>query len=51
MGSLERGYEADIVVFDACDYREIPYRFGWNPVSRVYKKGREVWSKRPVVED
>ena len=30
---------------------EIPYRFGWNPVSRVYKKGREVWSKRPVVED
>ncbi|NLA59940.1 MAG: imidazolonepropionase [Firmicutes bacterium] len=51
VGSLERGYEADIVVFDACDYREIPYRFGWNPVSRVYKKGREVWSKRPVVED
>jgi len=51
VGSLSKGYQADVVLFDACDYREIPYRFGWNTVSGVYKKGREVWSKRPVVED
>lgn len=51
VGSLAKGFQADVVVFDAGDYREIPYRFGWNTVSSVYKKGREVWKRRPAVED
>ncbi len=44
-GSLDKGFPADAVMFDVADYREVPYRFGWNTVFRVYKKGREVWSK------
>lgn len=35
-GSLEPGKRADFVVWDAADYREIPYWFGRNAV-------REVW--------
>ena len=50
-GSLAVGFPADVVLIDAADYREVPYRFGWNAVFRVYKKGKEVWSKRPSVED
>ncbi len=49
VGSLAPGFPADVVVFEASDFREIPYRLGWNTVSGVYKKGREVWKKRPVV--
>ena len=29
-GSLEPGKDADIAIFDAVDYREIPYWFGVN---------------------
>ena len=50
-GSLDKGFPADAVMFDVADYREVPYRFGWNTVSRVYKKGKEVWSKLLAVED
>jgi imidazolonepropionase len=34
-GSLEPGKDADIAIFDARDYREIPYWFGVNRCSRT----------------
>jgi imidazolonepropionase len=39
VGSLEVGKRADFAVLDCEDYREIPNRFGINPVSRVYIGG------------
>lgn len=40
VGSLEPGKRADFLLMAAEDYREIPYRFGINPVERVYVLGR-----------
>jgi len=45
VGSLEAGKRADFLVLDCEDYREIPNRFGINPVARVYIAGR-AWSRR-----
>lgn len=45
LGSLEVGKQADLVVMDAADYREIPYFFGMNHCLTVVKKGRVVFSK------
>ncbi len=42
-GSLQPGRSADFLVLDAADYREIPYRFGINPVAEVWIRG-ERWS-------
>jgi imidazolonepropionase len=39
IGSLEPGKQADIVVFDCADYRQIPYFFGVNHVRTVLKGG------------
>jgi imidazolonepropionase len=39
VGSLEVGKRADFLVLDCEDYREIPNRFGINPVRRVYIGG------------
>jgi imidazolonepropionase len=41
-GTLAFGAPADIVLWDADDYREIPYRFGVRLATRVWKRGREV---------
>ncbi len=41
-GSLEAGKKADLVVFDAADYRSLPYRFGTNLVKQVIKSGKVV---------
>ena len=41
VGSLEPGKRADFLILDCDDYREIPYRFGINPVGRVFIKGQE----------
>lgn len=38
-GSLERGKQADLIVLNAADYREIPYYFGTNNVHLTIKKG------------
>jgi imidazolonepropionase len=46
VGSLEPGKQADLVVFDCPDYRQIPYFFGVNHASVVIKSGRVVWDKR-----
>jgi len=40
VGSLELGKQADLIVCDVEDYRELAYHFGRNPVRTVVKKGR-----------
>ncbi len=42
LGSIEVGKDADLVIFDAADYRSIAYRFGTNLVDKVIKAGRLV---------
>jgi imidazolonepropionase len=41
VGSLEPRKRADFLILDCEDYREIPYRFGTNPVARVFIQGAE----------
>jgi imidazolonepropionase len=43
LGSLEPGKQADLVVMDASDYREIPYYFGWNHCVMTVKRGRVIF--------
>ncbi len=45
VGSLEVGKQADVVIMDVNDYREIPYFFGMNHCTTVIKNGRVVFSK------
>ncbi|MFY9607224.1 MAG: imidazolonepropionase [Blastocatellia bacterium] len=49
VGSLEAGKEADVVIFDCEDYRQIPYFYGINHAEVVIKQGRVV-SRRPEAE-
>lgn len=46
LGSLEAGKQADVVVFDCEDYRQIPYLFGINHALVVIKSGRIVVDRR-----
>ena len=39
IGSLRMGKQADVIVCDVADYREIAYYAGRNPVRTVIKKG------------
>lgn len=50
IGSLEPGKLADIAIFDAADYREIPYYFGMNKCWLTLKRGQIVFSRdsRPI---
>jgi imidazolonepropionase len=43
-GSLETGKDADIAIFEAQDYREIPYWFGVNRCWKTLRRGREATS-------
>ena len=45
VGSLEVGKQADLVIMDVSDYREIPYFFGMNHCETVVKKGAIVYRK------
>ncbi|MGB5138598.1 MAG: imidazolonepropionase, partial [Candidatus Zixiibacteriota bacterium] len=42
VGSLEIGKLADFVIWDAENYKQLPYYFAQNPVNAVYKRGRRV---------
>jgi imidazolonepropionase len=42
LGSLAVGKQADFVVCSVEDYRDLFYHYGFNPVWRVYKRGRLV---------
>jgi len=48
VGSLEPGKQADLVIYEARDYREIPYRVGENLVRRVIVRGETI-VERPAV--
>ena len=41
-GTIVAGAPADLVLWDAADHREIPYRYGIRLARRVWKGGREV---------
>jgi imidazolonepropionase len=43
LGSLEPGKQADLIVMDVGDYREIPYYFAVNHCRMTVKAGRIVW--------
>ena len=45
LGSLEPGKQADFVIHDCTDYREIPYFVGVEPAARTYIAGRLVYSR------
>jgi imidazolonepropionase len=42
VGSLAPGYQADLLILDVDDYRQLGYRFGTNLVRTVVKRGRVV---------
>ena len=41
-GSIEAGKDGNLVVFDAEDYRKIPYHFGMNLVSATIYRGEQI---------
>jgi imidazolonepropionase len=43
VGSLETGKQADLLIFDAKDYREIAYEFGGNSIQTVIKRGKKMY--------
>ena len=49
VGSLETGKQADLVVFDCPDYRQIPYFFGVNHARTVIKGGQVIVSRRSAL--
>ncbi len=49
LGSLEPGKQADLIVMNVPDYREIPYYFGVNHCVLNVKAGRVIWRKNSVV--
>ncbi|MFQ5422220.1 MAG: imidazolonepropionase, partial [Anaerolineae bacterium] len=42
IGSLEPGKQADILILDVADYRQLGYRYGTNLVQTVIKQGQAV---------
>ncbi len=42
VGSLEVGKDADILLLNISDYRQVPYWFGRNPVDAVIKAGKRI---------
>ncbi len=46
VGSLEPGKQADFVIHDCRDYREIPYFVGIEPAFKTYLGGRLVYSRQ-----
>jgi imidazolonepropionase len=42
VGSLIPGYQADLIILEVDDYRQLGYRFGANLVGKVIKRGRVV---------
>lgn len=42
IGSIETGKQADILILDTKDFRELVYEFGGNIIDTVLKKGRTV---------
>jgi imidazolonepropionase len=47
-GTIEAGKQADLVVFNVPDYREIPYHFGVNLVAMTIKKGQVLYREGDI---
>jgi imidazolonepropionase len=45
IGRLEPGFDADIVLLDASDWRYLPYHLGGERVALVIKEGEVVWER------
>ncbi len=45
IGTLETGKQADLIMLNAADYREIPYHFGMNLVAMVMKAGSVIYPR------
>jgi imidazolonepropionase len=48
LGSLEAGKQADFIVLDVADYRELPYCFGVNHVVKTFKRGMPVAARKEL---
>ncbi len=48
VGSLEAGKQADLIVLDVPDYREIPYHYGVNLVAMTLKRGEILYRQGEV---
>jgi len=48
LGSLEAGKQADLIVLNVSDYREVPYYFAVNHCVMTVKRGRIVYSRLPA---
>lgn len=44
IGTIQKGKDADLIILDTPDYKNIPYQFGKNLVKMVIKKGKVVYS-------
>jgi len=44
-GSLEPGKQADLIIMEVDDYRQIPYYIGWNHCGMTVRKGRIVFER------
>ncbi|MGE5647778.1 MAG: imidazolonepropionase [Acidobacteriota bacterium] len=47
-GSIEAGKDADLVMFNVPDYREIPYHFGVNLVAMTMKRGQVLYREGEI---
>jgi len=46
LGSLQPGKQADLIVMEVSDYREIPYYFAWNHCVITVKRGRVIYVEK-----
>jgi imidazolonepropionase len=46
IGSIETGKQADLLILDTSDYRQLAYEFGGNLIGQVIKKGQNVYPDR-----
>ncbi|ARI76126.1 imidazolonepropionase [Halobacillus mangrovi] len=44
-GQVEVGAAADLVLWEAPNYKYIPYHFGTNHVKTVWKRGEKIWER------
>ncbi|WP_335868948.1 imidazolonepropionase [Bacillus sp. 2205SS5-2] len=49
-GVLAVGRKADLVIWEAKNYKYIPYHFGVNHTKTVYKEGKIVWEREKAYE-
>jgi len=48
LGRIQPGFQADVCLFDATDFRHIPYHYAHEHVHAVIKRGRLEWSRGQI---